>query len=115
LDGEDFDGFSYTISLWDGEPTLGRPMFHSPLGAPCSYTAVELTPETKSALDGVIERTFPRLQPVGENKETGQVIDRLTPYKDRVIDSAEHERTMKALSEPGFSVRTLLSDLSRMT
>jgi hypothetical protein len=97
LDGEDFEGFSYTISGWSGKPVFFVPMFHSPLGAPCSYDAVELTPETESALNDIIERLFPKLRPVGEDPETGQVIDRFTSYKDRLSAPEEYERTMKAL------------------
>ena len=51
VDGELLDGrWHFWLYGADGWPTVSPPMFTSPLGAPASYTAIELSDELNAAM-----------------------------------------------------------------
>lgn len=74
-----------------GRPTIFMPMFHSPLGAPASYCAIELSLETHAAIQAGLERTLPKMRAYGRNPITGQTIDSSTPFVHRIVDILEYE------------------------
>lgn len=49
-----------------GKPAFYIPMFHSPLGAPCSYAAIELTEFTRLAIEICLKKTIPRIGSSGD-------------------------------------------------
>jgi len=67
-----------------GKTMFYMPMFHSPLGAPASYAAIEITENTKTAIMSGLRKTFPRLKGAGLDKETGREITFHTHPADRV-------------------------------
>lgn len=65
------------------------PMFTSPLGAPASYVAVELTTETTSTINKSLRKIFPRLKPLGVDRIYGALISMRTPVIERIINNEE--------------------------
>jgi hypothetical protein len=89
----------------NGEPEIFFPVFHSPMGAPASYPAVELTGETRNAISEVLANILPRVKPFGLNKATGEWILATThKLKDRVVDLASYEQQFTAISKPDYEV-----------
>ena len=79
-------------------------MFCSPLGAPASYPAVELTDETRSEIQVALESVLPRMKALGVDRDTGEAVYLTTHTDSDRITSAEiHKAAMKALSQEGFS------------
>jgi hypothetical protein len=92
-----------------GHPDVHLPMFHSPLGAPASYTAVELCDATRAAIVHLLARTLPSMKPLGYNRATGECVYLTThATKDRVIDPAAYAAAMQAIAAEGFSVSSAL-------
>ena len=58
-----------------GKTDFYLPMFHSPLGAPASYAAIELTPKTLEAIRQGLHSTIPHVMGVGTTSETGLKIE----------------------------------------
>jgi len=77
------DKFSFFLE-GSGKTTFHPPMFHSPLGAPASYAAVDISPETNKAIMQGLHETIPKLRGAGINKETGQEISIYTPPEMRI-------------------------------
>ena len=50
-------GFSPEVS---GKPTLNFPVYHSPLGVPCSYSLIEITWETEFCILKQLKMLLPR-------------------------------------------------------
>jgi len=67
-----------------GKTMFYMPMFHSPLGAPASYAAIEITENTKTAILNGLRKTFPRLKGAGLDKETRREITFHSPPETRV-------------------------------
>ena len=84
-------------------------MFHSPLGAPASYPAVEFTDETRRAIDDALRATLPRLRGYGLVRDGGKEIGPFTPLADRIVDIEQFEAAKSKVSATGYSVtvRTL--------
>jgi hypothetical protein len=80
------------------------PMFHSPLGAPASYPAVEFTNETRRAIDAGLRATLPRLHGCGIVRATGKEINHWTPIDERVVDRMAFEVAKARASAPGYSI-----------
>jgi hypothetical protein len=62
------------------------PMFTSPLGAPASYSTVELSNDTGEAINNALRSIFPRFKPMGLDAASGALIGQRTPIDDRIID-----------------------------
>ena len=67
-----------------GKTDFYLPMFHSPLGAPASYAAIELTPRTLEAIKQGLHKTIPHVMATGINKETGLEVEAHTPPQLRL-------------------------------
>ncbi len=67
-----------------GDLQLILPLFHSPLGAPASYRAVELAPEVELAVLTGLRTIFPGLKPHGTDPATGRQILVSTSLRDRL-------------------------------
>ena len=68
----------------DGRTEFHLPVFTSPLGVPASFSAIRLTEKTKLAISEGLNRTFPRLKPLGRSSETGIEIVYSTPINARL-------------------------------
>ena len=85
-----------------GETKFHLPMFHSPLGAPASYAAIDLTPKTLAAIKQGLHQALPRVMAVGSNKVTGQNVPVNTPARLRLSADALQEAMAKLVK--GYSV-----------
>lgn len=97
------DAFDVAIDI-AGNVKFAPPMYHSPLGAPASYAAVELNLATSSAVIRALERVFPKLRGFGLHKDIGIEIWADSPVEDRIPDLTEFHHCQQLLSRPGFSV-----------
>lgn len=97
---EDFDlGIEIT-----GRPTFYVPMFHSPLGVPASYAAIELDQKTEAAVRTALIQVFPRLRAYGLHKDLDLIIDAMSPFEERIIDQAEFKEKCAALPKAVVTV-----------
>lgn len=97
--------FQERFSVWmeiTGKPTFSPPMFHSPLGAPASYAAIDLDERTSKAILRALEQVFPRVRAFGWHKDLDLIIDGFSPFEERIIDLSEFERMREALAKPGL-------------
>ena len=95
--------FQKRFSVWmeiTGKPTFSPPMFHSPLGAPASYAAIDLDEKTNKAILKALEQVFPRVRAFGWHKDLDLIIDGFSPFEERIIDPPEFERMRAALAKP---------------
>lgn len=97
---EDFDlGIEIT-----GRPTFYVPMFHSPLGVPASYAAIELDQKTEAAVRTALMQVFPRLRAYGLHKDLDLIIDAMSPFEEQIIDQAEFKEKCAALPKAVVTV-----------
>lgn len=95
----------FRISLaQNGWVQFHPPMFTSPLGAPASYVAIELTEETSKAIEKALQSIIPRMKAFGVDRETGVLISQKTPFADRIVDREEFYRAQELVSQAGFSI-----------
>jgi hypothetical protein len=87
-----------------GKVNFYLPMFHSPLGAPASYAAIELTEITSRAILEGLRKAIPRIMGCGINRETGKEVFDYTPVQDRILDKEEFELSRKQVSSPDYSI-----------
>ena len=122
LSGFDIDWITLDGSFllaFDGEPLRHRfrfdmdisgrlrfrmPMFHSPLGAPASYAAIEFTDETRCSIDKGLHAVLPRLHGCGIVRATGKEINHWTPIDERIVDGEAFEAAKARASAPGYSI-----------
>ena len=78
------------------------PMFISPLGAPASYGAVDLTDDTAKSITMALRSIFPRLKPMGLDATTGLIIGRRTPLVERINDQEVFDLACEQISRGGF-------------
>ena len=93
-----------------GETKFHLPMFHSPLGAPASYAAIEMTPRTLAAITQGLHQAIPRVMAAGSDKVTGQKTDFATPARQRL--SAEALKSAMARIIKGYTLTIALKDAS---
>ena len=67
-----------------GKTTFNLPMFHSPLGVPASYSAIEITAKTQKAILEGLRETVPRVKGAGLDRETGKSVSFHTPPAERI-------------------------------
>lgn len=72
-----------------GHIQIRPPLYTSPLGAPATYGAVEISGSASAALLKGIRSLVPRLKPYGLERATGQHIDARTPLSDRFLTPLE--------------------------
>jgi len=92
-----------------GKAVFSLPMFHSPLGAPASYSAYEITKKTHQAVNKVLELTIPKLAGTGRHPETKKEITFNSPVKDRI--SKEKLKQAKRRVKNSYSVSIALAYL----
>lgn len=68
----------------DGDIRFTLPQFHSPLGAPASYPAVELSEAVDLAVRTGLRSLMPRLKPYGADPVTGEQITIASSLRDRL-------------------------------
>jgi hypothetical protein len=95
------DAFSLSLGQ-NGWMQFHPPMFQSPLGAPASYGAVNLTDQTTEAISKALQLIFPRLRPLGLDSESGELIIGRTPLQSRIYDALEFENSKSNISNPHF-------------
>lgn len=94
----------------NGKPEIYFPMFHSPLGAPASYAAVELTRETTEAVKKILASILPAMKPLGLNRETGEQLFLTTCSESaRIVDKGTYTAAMTRISAEDFSVSLRMS------
>ena len=93
----------------NGRPKFDLPLFTSPLNLPASFSAIRLTETTKLAIDEGLHRSFPRLKPLGKNRETGIEITYSSPISAR-ISIHQTEKARKLVGE-NYSISVRLEDL----
>lgn len=84
-----------------GKVRFSLPMFVSPLGAPASYPAIEISERTRKAIHQALDSTFPKITPHGRNRETGIETTIFTPVSDR-LTSEELKRVKSLVSSEYF-------------
>ena len=96
VDGEALEGrWRFWLSDGDGWPTVSPPMFTSPLDAPASYAAVELSDELDAALRSEMRGIFPRIAPLGLNRKTDVEFTMFnSTVADRIIDHEAYQITV---------------------
>ena len=93
------------LNLWmseSGRLTFSPPLFHSPLGAPATYAAIELTKNTEQAIAAAVQGLLPRLLPLGINPKTKEWVTTSTPLHERVPDSSEFNAAFERITRPDF-------------
>ena len=85
------------------------PAFTSPYSVPASFSAVRLTEMTSLAINKGLNCTFPRLKPLGKNRETGIEITYSTPISERIAEW--QTRAARQLVDEDYSIGVRLEDL----
>ena len=96
LDGE----WRFWLGDADGHTHISPPMFISPLGAPASYEAVEISDEQFASVLAQIRAVFPRIAPLGKRFTFLN-----STVADRIIDWQAYEDTIARLPLPGDASR----------
>lgn len=96
------EAFQFHLSA-NGKPTFCPPMFYSPLGAPASYAAVQLTDETVSAIQKVMESALPMMRPLGLQPDGSQLFYG-GPIEERILDEVEFRQKFSELAGGYFSL-----------
>ena len=78
-----------------GKTKFYLPMFHSPLGAPASYGAIEMSEKTHAAILKGLRETIPRIKGAGIDRDTGREITYNTPLNERIDADALIEARRK--------------------
>ena len=85
------------------------PTFTSPLNVPATFSAVRLTEMTNLAIEKGLNYAFPRLKPLGKNRESGIEINYSTPISERI--SERQIEAAKQLVNEDYSISVRLEDL----
>jgi len=85
-----------------GKVRFSLPMFVSPLGAPASYPALEISKRTREAIQRALDTTFPKITPHGRNRKTGIETTVSTPITDRL--TSDELTKAKNLVSSQFSI-----------
>ena len=80
--------FRFSVDI-SGRYEITPPLYVSPMRVPASYPSIELTDEASEGIKRLINEFFPKIKPLGLDKNTGKFIDRNTAILDRVVD-AQH-------------------------
>lgn len=105
IDGIDYDEpLRFSCLTVTGKPEIYLPMFHSPLGAPASYAAVELPKEVHERLVLTLQELLPSVKPLGLDKETGEILTFQDPPSKRLSSQEEIWSARRKLSQPGFAI-----------
>lgn len=86
----------------NGYVGFSLPPFTSPLGVPASFARLKITEKTSQAIQTALRSMFPRLKPLGRNRETGIEITYSSPLEARI--SAEDVSATKKRVHRGCSI-----------
>ena len=101
--GDSTPGEELPLSLGDnGWLTFASPQFHSPLGAPATYSAIKLSGKTHQAVTKTVQGLLPRLLPYGINPKTKTWVTLATPLQERINDLAEFNAAFDQITHPEF-------------
>lgn len=87
-----------------GRTRVQLPTFHSPLGAPASYAAIEFTEKTTRAILNALHDTIPRVKGLGIDRDTGKPIYSGTLVAERIIDMAQFQAAKDRLAAGNYSI-----------
>jgi hypothetical protein len=96
--------FDFDVQM-NGQYEIYPPLFVSPMGVPASYPSIELTDETKIMIEELLNNFFPKVKPLGIDRETGEFITRNTPMVKRLIDIDSLESIKEEVMEEGFQLK----------
>jgi len=99
--------FTFGANDCDGKIKVNGPIFVSPLGAPASYSAINLPNEYTKLIEKNLRECFPNLRPYGKNRETGIETDGLTPISQRIIDRDKVMKSIEAISKNDFFIKLI--------
>lgn len=85
-----------------GRLTFSPPVFQSPLGAPATYGAIELTIKTEQAVAAAVQGLLPKLLPLGINPKTKEWVTTSTPLHERIADALEFNAAFERITHPDF-------------
>ena len=86
--------------------STGPPMFTSPLGAPASYAAIELSEELNAAMRAKMREIFPTIAPLRLNRKTGVEFTMLkATVAERVIDHENYLNTVSQIESGSLRVK----------
>jgi hypothetical protein len=106
--------YRFKFALGDnGRLRYFMPMFHSPLGAPASYGAVEFTDETRQAISEGLCILVPRFASFGLHPITREFIHQSTPLAERVLDPEGVEMAKRLLSSSKFALTVGMQSRAR--
>jgi len=97
--------FRFGVQI-DGRYEISPPFHISPLGVPTSFPKVELTDETNKKIEKLINDFFPKIKPLGIDKESGSMIDRNNPMIERVIDVQDVTWVINEILTKGFNLKS---------
>jgi hypothetical protein len=102
LDGvstKDRIGFSPEVS---GKPSLNFPMYHSPLGVPCSYSVIQITWETEYCILKQLKMLLPR---VGYHYLENDVIkSKYCDLNRNILDESTLTEIKKKVMDPNLTL-----------
>jgi hypothetical protein len=97
--------FRFACLTATGKPEVYRPMFHSPLGAPASYAAVDISERIIDRMISTIAKFMPSIKPLGLDKESGKILTFQTPQHERLPSVAEIQAAKDIVSQPDFLIK----------
>jgi hypothetical protein len=103
----DEEALNASFSLYlgsDGKVHFGEPMFHSPMGVPASYAAIEIDSDTRLAIANSICNLFPKFRSYCFHKDLNRMIDSSSSLEDRVIDIDSLKSFESKLLDPNFKL-----------
>ena len=106
VNGEDCKmPFRFSCLTATGKPEVYRPMFHSPLGAPASYAAVDIAERIIDRMVSTIAKFMPSIKPLGLDKESGRVLTFQTPQHERLPSITEIQAAKDIISQSNFLIK----------
>jgi hypothetical protein len=97
--------FGFCVEI-DGKYRISPPFYHSPLGIPATYAQIELSDDSNSKIEKMLNDFFPKMKPLGLDKASGKMICGNTPIKERVMNVEDVKVKMRETSEKGFQLTT---------
>lgn len=104
FDNEPLEQRMYFYLEPSGKVAYAKPMFVSPLGAPASYAAIELTKETEEAILKGLHETIPSVKECGTDHDTGEEIQSSTPLSKRIKNNKEFDAARNRASSKDYVV-----------
>jgi hypothetical protein len=94
----------------NGRISFCLPSFHSPLGAPASYAAYELSDAAEQAVREGLEAVFPKITAYGLNRITNVLTTASTPEADRLPPPDVMEAVWARLDNPTLTITVPIED-----